>query len=285
MSTIHDVSDLNPDQRRLLASQLRNVQEMVKDWKKANESERKLKVDKDELQHKVHEREDENAVLQLKNEELEEMCESLKVANKTEAAKKTKLKSAGIKEGYMPINTFRTQLKNAGLLREEADQDVYHIIANANGGPDHTTDNYLYALGSTFNRYHISDKFDHFNCLIADKVVAKKAVDISRETAELINKKGPDHMIKSASGQMEKIGKFVPKRKRAGPDAVWLYTNGPHKYKTGGIIYAEGEAWFRQCKGPAGTELKISVRSSPLSVGAGLTYHHSLFSILSMSAI
>ena len=60
-------------------------------------------------------------------------------------------------------------------------QHVFHIIAAANGGPDHTH-NYLYALGGSFN-ISIGDKLDGFNCVLAGKEKARQAVRISMEVS------------------------------------------------------------------------------------------------------
>ena len=70
--------------------------------------------------------------------------------------------------------TYRKQL---GALIEE-DQDVFHIIATANGGADHP-DNYDFAKGSTWNRA-IGSNYDHVNCYQTGKIKCAKAVAISR---------------------------------------------------------------------------------------------------------
>ena len=81
---------------------------------------------------------------------------------------------------------FAKRLMTAGLLERQKDakhegQHVYHIISASNGGPDHT-DNYLYALGGSFN-IAIGDRFDHLNCFLAGKAKARKAVAISMKVA------------------------------------------------------------------------------------------------------
>ena len=65
------------------------------------------------------------------------------------------------------------------LLGEDAidGQDVFHIIANSNGGADHP-DNFLYALGSTFNR-SIGDNYDDLNAFLAGKEKTERAVRAS----------------------------------------------------------------------------------------------------------
>ena len=77
-------------------------------------------------------------------------------------------------------------MKKTGLLEPSPGapgdgQDVFHIIATANGGPDHT-DNYLFTLGASFNR-SISNNYDTFNLFIAGKKKAQNAVKIALEVA------------------------------------------------------------------------------------------------------
>ena len=66
-------------------------------------------------------------------------------------------------------------LKRLGLPLEG--QHVFHIIASSHGGADHP-DNYLYAIGSTFN-ITVSDRFDHFNCFLAGQAQTQRAVEVS----------------------------------------------------------------------------------------------------------
>ena len=65
------------------------------------------------------------------------------------------------------------------LLGDDAidGQDVFHIIAESNGGANHP-DNFLYALGSTFNR-SIGNNFDDFNAFLAGKEKTERAVRAS----------------------------------------------------------------------------------------------------------
>lgn len=85
---------------------------------------------------------------------------------------------------YMPRCVYRRRLMVADLL--QADQDVFHIIAAANGGPDHP-DNYLGALGAGFNR-SIGAKKDYFCCFIAGLEKTKKAVRRALEAEALYHK-------------------------------------------------------------------------------------------------
>lgn len=79
------------------------------------------------------------------------------------------------RKGEMKRATYAKRMKAIGLPLDG--QNVFHIIANSNGGADHP-DNYLYALGSTFNQ-SIGDKYDDFNCFLAGREQAAKAVAAS----------------------------------------------------------------------------------------------------------
>ena len=78
-----------------------------------------------------------------------------------------------------PMSRVRYAEELRKLLGRDAlkDQDVFHIIANSRGGADHP-DNYLYALGSTFNR-SIGDQYDELNCFLAGMEKTKKAIEVS----------------------------------------------------------------------------------------------------------
>ena len=62
------------------------------------------------------------------------------------------------------------------------DTEVAHIIANANGGPDHV-DNYLFVYGGRFNR-STKENFDHIQCYLAGKDRAIRAVEVALRVAE-----------------------------------------------------------------------------------------------------
>jgi len=83
-------------------------------------------------------------------------------------------------------------------------QHVFHIIANSNGGPDHT-DNYLYALGGTFNQSLGADH-DCFIANMAGKEKARKAVKIALEVAAYSD----DDLIKVV--EKRKSGDAMPVR-------------------------------------------------------------------------
>jgi hypothetical protein len=78
-----------------------------------------------------------------------------------------------------------------------ADQDVFHIIAHANGGADHAL-NYHFAQNRAFNRA-IGDKFDHINAFLAGKEQTRLAVEASKRwsgytgpSADELYKQGED---------------------------------------------------------------------------------------------
>ena len=133
-----------------------------------------------------------------------------------------------IPTGYMDIKAYRKALEERGLLEKAAGaahegQHVFHIIAAANGGPDHT-DNYLFVLGGTFN-IAVGAHLDHFNCFLAGKAKAIKAVAIAEKTA-----KDPE------------LHKWI--RTPTGKD-FRLYTEGKHKGKTGEDLFNDGQKVFR----------------------------------------
>jgi hypothetical protein len=90
--------------------------------------------------------------------------------------------------GEMSRKQYAKVLKDAGL--DLTGQDVFHIIANSHGGADHP-DNYLYALGSTFNRT-IGDKHDAFNCFLAGKEKTEKAVRVSMKYGNAKDPRGKE---------------------------------------------------------------------------------------------
>uniref|UniRef100_A0A0G4G2F8 Uncharacterized protein n=1 Tax=Chromera velia CCMP2878 TaxID=1169474 RepID=A0A0G4G2F8_9ALVE len=114
--------------------------------------------------------------------EVEECREKLEKAEKIieDVRKKTAV------HGFMTRAEFARILKEANLLTtcegaKHEGQHVYHIIATSNGGPDHV-DNFLYALGGSFN-IQIGDHFDHFNCFIAGKEKSRLAAKVALEVA------------------------------------------------------------------------------------------------------
>ena len=69
-------------------------------------------------------------------------------------------------------------------------QDVFHIIANSKGGADHP-DNFLYALGSNFNR-SIGDGHDDLNAFLAGEHKTKKAVEASMKFGNALDPRKKD---------------------------------------------------------------------------------------------
>mmetsp|Transcript_24360 Transcript_24360/g.71704 ORF Transcript_24360/g.71704 Transcript_24360/m.71704 type:complete len:255 (+) Transcript_24360:1879-2643(+) len=159
--------------------------------------------------------------------------QELQNCTKQDAGTKKKVKQVyealGPSGKYETIKEFRKRLESHGLITSQPGapdqgQHVFHIIANSNGGPDHTH-NYLYALGASFNT-SIGDRLDHLNCFLAGREAAKKAVAISLKTA-----------------QDPSLHKHIEKRsgKRT------LYTQGIHKdVKDGGMLFDRGQSLFRR---------------------------------------
>ena len=126
-------------------------------------------------------------------------------------------------QGFMGKAKFAAILKKQGLLTLQPGaphegQHVFHIIAAANGGPDHT-DNYLYALGGQFN-IMIGEKLDHLNCFLAGKEKARKAVAIALKVAN-------DPALHK---HIDKRGKPVPT----------TYTDGRHKGEPAETLFKQG---------------------------------------------
>ena len=107
---------------------------------------------------------------------------------------------------------------------------MFHIIAASNGGPDHT-DNYLYALGGSFN-IAIGDRFDHLNCFLAGKAKARKAVDIAIRVA-----------------RNPALFKHIDKR---GKQERMTFSMGRHKnISSGDELYKKGADLFRDMRAAA----------------------------------
>jgi hypothetical protein len=121
----------------------------------------------------------------------------------------------------MSTSAYGKLLTDFGL--KDADQDVFHIIAASHGGPDHV-DNYLYALGRSFNR-SIGNQLDTINCFLAGKAKAKKAAEISRMVA----------LDPSLHHHIDKRNKSTTP----------LYTNRIHQLKDGEELYAEGQGLMK----------------------------------------
>ena len=136
---------------------------------------------------------------------------------------------------------FAQRLVKAGLLERQPGakhegQHVFHIISASNGGPDHT-DNYLYALGGSFN-IAIGDRFDHLNCFLAGKAKAQKAVAIAMKVAsdeslrKYIDKRGRQRATTFWEGRHEKVANG------AGRNAI----------RTADQLYKMGQDLFRDMR-------------------------------------
>jgi len=133
----------------------------------------------------------------------------------------------GIPEGgcFMKKSKFAKLLRDANLITLQPGaphegQHVFHIIANSNGGPDHTH-NYLYALGGSFN-ISIGDRLDHFNCFLAGKAAARNAFNISMKVAN-----------------DENLHKFIEKRN--GSRTIFTDRTHGQKYNSGNEYFAAGQ--------------------------------------------
>eukprot|EP00443_Scrippsiella_acuminata_P029972 CAMPEP_0115208214 /NCGR_PEP_ID=MMETSP0270-20121206/21114_1 /TAXON_ID=71861 /ORGANISM="Scrippsiella trochoidea, Strain CCMP3099" /LENGTH=389 /DNA_ID=CAMNT_0002621827 /DNA_START=71 /DNA_END=1237 /DNA_ORIENTATION=- len=121
---------------------------------------------------------------------------------------------------FMPRTEYRAHLEKSLGLTEN--QDVFHIIASANGGPDHP-DNYLGALGSSFNR-SLGCSMDFFCCFIAGLEKTQKAVERALEAEELY-RRDPD-----------KYARLIDARGRGRPT---LYSENPYNRAAGHCLSAE----------------------------------------------
>jgi len=136
---------------------------------------------------------------------------------------------------FMTRQQFAKRLARAGFLEQQPGaahegQHVYHIISASNGGPDHTN-NYLYALGGSFN-IAVGDRFDHLNCYLAGKAKAEKAVAISLKVA-----RDPS------------LHRHIDQRGKA---CVRTFFDGRHQnIKSGSELYKQGEALFRSLRAAA----------------------------------
>lgn len=133
---------------------------------------------------------------------------------------------------FMSTSRYREFLRESGIDVEGL--DVFHIIACSHGGPDHTH-NYLFALGSSFNR-QIGDQLDALNCFLAGIEKCNKAVAIARKVAE-----------------NEELWKHVALRGRS---RRVLFTEGIHRNKTGNDLCREGEKLMRDLRTAARNERK-----------------------------
>lgn len=131
-----------------------------------------------------------NQLEQLTRDHKEQISELERYKNEHEQGIDDSRLNLGPHGVFESKEAFAKRLIRAGLLERQTDakhegQHVYHIISASNGGPDHT-DNYLYALGGSFN-IAIGDRFDHLNCFLAGKKKSRKAVAISARVAREVS--------------------------------------------------------------------------------------------------
>jgi len=155
---------------------------------------------------------------------LQKNLEGLMLKGGSEGAR-TGLKGIPPEGCFMKKSKFAKLLRDANLITLQPGaphegQHVFHIIANSNGGPDHTH-NYLYALGGSFN-ISIGDRLDHFNCFLAGKAAARNAFNISMRVAE-----------------NENLHKFIEKRN--GSRTIFTDRTHGQKYNSGGEYFAAGQ--------------------------------------------
>lgn len=175
---------------RELANRIKNLEtgdrEMIKNLISTFEQKKKKFEAENALRNEA---EAENARLRQEIEDLREAkADEIKAnVDKLEALDKMKNIRQNVARGFMSRAKFSKLLDEAGLLTKSPGkpgdgQDVFHIIASSNGGPDHV-DNYLYALGASFNR-KIGANLDHVICLMAGRENARRAVRIALDVAK-----------------------------------------------------------------------------------------------------
>lgn len=108
---------------------------------------------------------------------------------------------------------YAAYLKQHKFLLPGDEKDVFHIIAHANGGADHP-DNYLFALGSSYNRC-IGDQFDDLNCFLAGEKQAVKAIQRSMKMGNAADRRGnkePKKYVLKYGATAEEEAKYFVKR-------------------------------------------------------------------------
>ena len=108
------------------------------------------------------------------------------------------MKKNDVKE--MTRTVYKNKLVKAGFP-VQADQDVLHIIAKANGGADHPN-NYHFVGNASLNR-SLGNRNDHVMAFMAGKKATAKAVAISKE---LCSYNGPGAAQLYRDGEAEHRG-------------------------------------------------------------------------------
>ena len=219
-----DMDDMEPEQREV-------IEKMKAMFRDNNAQKRSLQGSLDDAHEKLLKELETNGMLRTKLEqylmrEKEIQAHEKEIAKKLAALKKKAPPGAESVTGFMTCKQYQTILKRFGLIElcpgNAADgQQVFHIIAAAHGGPDHT-DNYLYALGGSFNQ-SVGEHLDTVNCFMAGKAKARKAVAIAEKVA-----KDPS----------------LHKHIRPGTKGIRLYTEGMHKGRTADELFAKGKSLF-----------------------------------------
>ena len=196
-----------------------------RDWEdKFFKETKQLRTDLEALEGKL---EDKTLQLAKSDAEIEELRKDLErrmLKGGSEGAR-TGLKGIPPEGCFMKKSKFAKLLRDANLITLQPGaphegQHVFHIIANSNGGPDHTH-NYLYALGGSFN-ISIGDRLDHFNCFLAGKAAARNAFNISMKVAN-----------------DENLHKFIEKRN--GSRTIFTDRTHGQKYNSGDDYFAAGQ--------------------------------------------
>ncbi|GMH85289.1 hypothetical protein TrVE_jg7797 [Triparma verrucosa] len=208
---------LNPGQQQI-------IDNLVKQFQQDNH-EKELLEEENALLHQELERKD--SLLSEAQKRVEQLQDGSGINSNVAITSHQRQGIAEIR-GYMKKEKYQKELVKLDLIclqpgTPSEGQHVFHIIANTNGGPDHT-DNYLFALGGTFNMT-IGNRFDHLNCYLAGKEKARRAVEICKATA-----------LDSS------LHKWIEKRTK-GKDRV-LYTDSIHKFKSGETLFGEGQSLF-----------------------------------------
>ena len=208
----------------LTGAQSKAVGDVAAQFREGNEKLTKEQALTKELQTQL-------ALMTQKEKKTALALEALKNARQLSSGKHQSVKHAIPEDGFMTTKAYAKLLGSHGLLtlqpgKPDEGQHVFHIIAAAHGGPNHV-DNFLFALGGTFN-LSIGDKNDNVNCFLAGKAKARLAVDIAKKVAG-----DPSLHV------------HIDKRKKA---QTPLYTTSIHRYKTADQLFDDGQTLMRRVR-------------------------------------
>lgn len=156
------------------------------------------------------------AVMGESYEDLQVTCGDMSVLLTEKDKQIRKFKNAQEKlksDEPMSRATYALFLKQHNFLQQGDEKDVFHIIAHANGGADHP-DNYLFALGSSYNRC-IGDQFDDLNCFLAGEKQAVKAIKRSMDMGNAADRRGnkePKKYVLKYGATAEEEAKYFVKK-------------------------------------------------------------------------